>query len=58
MLEILAMGRDHHAFAGRKIEGRAGGEIDARLGLVVAGNLGAEDRIPVNAIAARKIDHQ
>jgi len=33
MLEILAVGGNHHALAGRKIEGRAGGEIDARLGL-------------------------
>src|SRR5262249_53123408 len=58
MLEIVAVGRNHHAFAWSEIERRARGEIDARLGLVVAGNLGAENRIPVNAVAAREVDHQ
>ena len=56
--EIVAVRRDHHAIAGRQIERLAGGEIDPRLGLEVAGDLGAEDRVPGKIVAAREIDHQ
>ena len=52
------MGGDHHALAGRQIEGRAGGEVDARLGLVVARGLRAQDRVPGKRVAPREIDHQ
>src|SRR5262249_15746149 len=34
--KVGGMGRDHHAGAGQQIEGLAGGEVDARLGLVGA----------------------
>ena len=44
--------------AGAQIERLAGGEIDARLRLVVAGDFGAEDRVPRQIVAAREIDHQ
>ena len=42
---------------GGEIEGFGGGEIDARLRLVVAGEFGAEDGIPGKIVAPRQIDH-
>ena len=54
--QIVAVRRDHHAIADREIESRTGGEINRRLRLVIAGDLGAEDRIPRKAIAAGEID--
>ncbi len=56
--EIVGVGRDHHAFTRRQVERFTGSEIDARLGLVVARDLGAEDRIPREAVAAGDVDHQ
>ena len=56
--EIVGVRRDHHAIAGRAIERLGGGEVDARLGLVVAGDLGAEDRVPANVVVAREIGHE
>ena len=58
MREVIAVRSDHHAVAGRQIEGLAGREIDARLGLEVARHLGSQDGIPGQAVAARQIDHQ
>src|SRR5687767_1429856 len=52
--KVARMGGHHHAFAGRQIERLAGGEIDVRLGLEVAGDLGAEDRVPWKVVAARE----
>ena len=46
-----------HCF-GRQIERCAGGEINPRLGLVVAGDFGAEDGVPGQIVAAGEIDHQ
>src|SRR5215475_14104510 len=40
--QIVGVRRHHHAIARRQVERLAGGEINARLGLVVAGGLGAE----------------
>jgi hypothetical protein len=57
-LKVIGVGRDHHAVGGRQVESIAGGEIDARLGLVVARDLRAEDRIPGKIVAASEIDHQ
>src|SRR6516164_2041788 len=51
--KIVGMCRDHHAVAGRQIEGLAGGEVDARLGLVVARDFRAQDRVPGKIVAAR-----
>src|SRR5712691_2537797 len=56
--KIVGMRGDHHAFAGRQVERLAGGEIDARLGLVVARGLGAQDRVPGKTVAAGEVDHQ
>src|ERR1700722_11904951 len=53
--KIVGVRRHHHAFAGCQIERRAGGKIDARLRLVVACDLSAEDRIPRQMIAAREV---
>ena len=44
--------------AGGKIERLACREINARLRLVVAGDFGAEDRVPAEAVAPREIGHQ
>jgi hypothetical protein len=52
------MRRHHRAGLRPKIECRGGSEIDARLRLVIAGNLGAEYGIPGKIVAARQIDHQ
>ena len=43
---------------GVQIERVRGGEIDVRLGLVVARDVGAQDRIPAQFIAPRDIGHQ
>jgi len=56
--QIAGMRGDHHAIAVRKIKRLAGGEIDPRLRLEVAGNLRAEDRVPGKAVAPGEIDHQ
>src|SRR5262249_32152823 len=56
--QIVGVCRHHHAIAWRQIECLASGQIDTRLGLVVAGGLGAQDRIPRQVVAAREIDHQ
>src|SRR5262245_62855612 len=56
-LEIVAVRGRHHAFARLDVERLGGGEIDARLRLEVAGNLGAEDRIPSDVVAPRNVDH-
>ncbi len=57
-IEIARMRGHHHALRGRQIERLAGGEIDARLRLVVAGDFGAENGVPRKLVAAREIDHQ
>ena len=49
--EVVGVRRDHHAFAGLVVERLGRGEIDARLRLVVAGDLGAEDRVPGKIVA-------
>src|SRR5204863_9398636 len=56
--KVVSMRGDQHALGGWQVEGLAGGEINARLGLVVAGNLRAQDRVPGKIVAAGKIDHQ
>ena len=52
--EVARMRRDHHALARREIERLRGGEVDARLRLVVAGDLGAEDRVPGQLVRAAR----
>src|SRR5262249_48810169 len=52
--EIVGVRCHHHAGIRGKIESLGRRKIDPRLGLVVAGNLGAEDSIPRKAIAAGK----
>jgi hypothetical protein len=42
--EVGAVGRRHHALARHEIERFGGSQIDARLRLEIAGDLGAEDR--------------
>ena len=56
--QIVRVGCNHHAFAGREIERIDGGEIDVRLRLVVARDVGAQDRIPAQFVAPREIGHQ
>src|SRR5262249_12345570 len=56
--KIVGMRGDQHALGWRQVEGLAGGEIDARLGLVVAGDFRAQNRIPGKIVAASEIDHQ
>jgi hypothetical protein len=56
--EIAAVGRAHHALTGLEIEGINGRKVDRRLRFVVAGQIGAEDGIPMNVIPARKITHE
>src|SRR5712671_2008867 len=51
-LEVVAVRGDHHALAGSEVESPGGGEIDPRLGLVVARDLGAKDGVPRQAVAA------
>ena len=43
---------------GARSKASAAAKIDARLRLVVAGDFGAEDRVPGQAVAAGEIDHQ
>ena len=43
---------------GFEVERLGRGEIDPRLRLVVAGDLGPEDRIPGQVVRARQVDHQ
>src|SRR5262249_29006187 len=52
------MRRHHHALAGREIERLAGGKVAPRLGLEITCNLGAENRVPRKAVAARERYHQ
>src|SRR4051794_2539574 len=49
--KVARMGRDHHALLGPQVEGLGRGEIDPRLRLVVARDLGSEDRIPGRSFA-------
>ena len=56
--EVLAVRRHHHAVRGRTTDSLGAGQIGARLRLVVASDLGAEDRVPRQIVAAGKIDHQ
>src|SRR5262249_25601304 len=56
--QIAGMRRHHHASFGLQIEGLRGGKIDARLRLIIAGNLSPENRIPGKAVAARQIHHE
>src|SRR3954452_21800069 len=42
-LEVVGVSGDHHAVAGLEVERLGRGEIDPRLRLVVAGDLGPED---------------
>src|SRR5262245_17951390 len=57
-LKIVAVRSDHHAVSGRQIERLTGREIDARLALVVARDVCAQDRVPGKIVAAGEIDHQ
>ena len=57
-LEVVAVRGNHHAFMRVKIERLGSGKIDARLGLVVAGELRAKNGVPRNTVAPGKIDHQ
>jgi len=50
--------RDHRALSRRQAERFARGEIDARLRLVIARDFGAENGVPMHAVAAREIGHQ
>ena len=56
--EIAAVGRDHHALVRFEIECFRGREINAGLRLVIAGDFGAQDRVPMQMIAAREVSHQ
>ena len=49
--KVAAVRRHHQAVLRGEIEGVGGGEIDARLRLVVAGEFGAEDGIPGKIVA-------
>ena len=57
-LEISAVRCDHHALPGLEAERLGRGQVHARLGLVVARDFGAEDRIPAEIVAAREVGHQ
>jgi hypothetical protein len=57
-LEIVRMRGDHHAVGGREIERLRCRQIDARLRLEVPGDLGPEDRVPWQLVAAGDVDHQ
>ena len=52
------MGGHHHHALWRQVEGLGRRQVDHRLGLVVARDFGAEDRVPDEAVAARQVDHQ
>jgi len=56
--EVVGVRRDHHAGARRQVERCRGREVDPRLGLVVTGDLGAQDRVPRQVVAAGEIDHE
>src|ERR1700730_903819 len=56
--QIGGMGGNHHAGSRGQIESFAGGEIYARLGLVIAGGLCTEHRVPRKTVATREVDHQ
>ncbi|HVJ72198.1 MAG TPA: hypothetical protein VM531_11950, partial [Sphingomicrobium sp.] len=58
MRQVVGMRGDHHAVAGRQIKSLAGGEIDPRLRLEIAGDLRAEDRVPRKTVAAGDVHHQ
>ncbi len=49
---------DHHAFARLERERFRGRQVDARLRLVVARDLRAEDRVPRERVPSRQIHHQ
>ena len=55
---ILLGDCDYGIGGGVEVMSRGGREVDGGLGLVVAGDLRAEDRIPDEAVSARQIDHQ
>ena len=56
--QIGGMGGNHHAGSRGQIESLAGGEIYARHGLVIAGGLCTEHRVPRKTVATREVDHQ
>src|SRR5262245_24983890 len=56
--EVARVRRDHHDLVWLAVEGLGGFQINNRLRLVVAGDLGAQDRIPREIVAPRDAAHQ
>ena len=56
--EVGRVRGDHHAFVGLEIECLGCSQIDAGLGLVIARDVGAQDRVPADGVAPGKIGHQ
>src|SRR5258706_2764638 len=56
--KVAAVRGNHRAISGCKPDRLGGREIHARLGLEVARDLGTEDRVPAQVVAAREVDHE
>ena len=54
--EVAVVRGDHHHLAGLEPERGDARPVDARVGLVGAGDLGAEDRVPRQPGVAREVD--
>ena len=56
--QVVAVGGHHHDFRRLEAERFGCGQVDHGLGLVVAGDLRAQDRVPSEVVAPRQIDQE